>query len=83
MSFIKLTTLLVVAAAFGLWLGHQVSSAMQNLVLTNATSQQCQEVSEVLSMMTASEAHSNLVAKARDMGCNEQDYPIGVLVGGK
>lgn len=29
----KLVFILLVAAAFGLWLGHQVSSAMQNLIL--------------------------------------------------
>jgi hypothetical protein len=30
---IKLTIILITAAAFGLWIGHQVSSAMQHLIL--------------------------------------------------
>jgi hypothetical protein len=46
----------------------------------SVTHEECQQMSEALSMMTASEAHNTLIAKVRDMGCHEQHYPIGVLV---
>jgi hypothetical protein len=46
----------------------------------SVTHEQCEEMSQVLSMMTASDAHDTLINKVREMGCDKNNYPIGVLV---
>jgi hypothetical protein len=69
----------IVSAVLALIVYTVVISANFGTV-NSITHEECQEMSEALSMMTASEAHNTLIAKVRDMGCNEQHYPIGVLV---
>lgn len=46
----------------------------------SATDKQCQEMAEVLSMMTASDAQNKLVKQVREMGCDKNKYPIGVII---